>query len=870
MSEHKDMAKDKTHLGMVVVGHVDAGKCFESGTTVRMFDGSVQTVETLEVGDVLMGDDSTPRTIMGTTSGEAMMYDIVPTKGNSFTCNGDHVLTLKLTNPSGLFYDKNRNRYRIRWMSQTPLKLQEKIFAVYNGETQEEVYMKAKEYLDNKLTEPNVLKYKDVIDIELNDFMKLNTNTKSYFKLFHNGVEYPTQSVAIDPYFFGLWLGDGDSNSTRITNGDPEVYEYLVDYCKTNDMKLTPVTDIGFYIGTTATGKRSNPFLNFLTDQSLIGNKHIPNQYMVNDRQTRLNLLAGLLDTDGYYENGYYEITSKFKLLAEQIKTLALSLGFMATLHSTMKKSQTMNEKREYYRVNIMGSNLDEIPCIVERRIANPRMSAKDPTMYGFRVFEKGVGPYDGFELDENGRFLLEDFTVSHNSTTTGHLLFELGGISQRDMDKLKAEADALGKSSFMYAFFTDKQKDEQARGITISCTTKEFFTDTKHFTLIDAPGHKDFIKNMIRGASQADVALLMVPASGFEEAIAKADRKKQQVEGQTRQHAMLCNLLGIQQLIVGVNKMDDPSVKYSETRFNEIRDEVTRMLKGVGWANKLADPKKDKALGEIPIIPMSGWTGENLTKPSENMPWYKGFHVKIDGKEIKGHTLIDALENVVQLPKRPVDKELCMPISGLLKIGGVGDVITGRIEQGSLKVDDKVCFAPSGIKGRVFSIEMHHRQVPEAGPGDNVGVNIKGLSKDASGKPKEGNIMLIDKGDDKIVVESFRVAVMVQEHPGQLKASKDGKGGFTPMVMVRTAKVAAQLSKIHWKKGKTSTGNVKVENAEFVEKGDAAEVTFVPKQPIYLNKFSECPGLGRVAVMDSNCLVMLGKVVDVTYKKLK
>jgi elongation factor 1-alpha len=455
-------------------------------------------------------------------------------------------------------------------------------------------------------------------------------------------------------------------------------------------------------------------------------------------------------------------------------------------------------------------------------------------------------------------------------STTTGHLLFELGGISERDMEKLKAEAEAKGKSSFMFAFFTDKQKDEQERGITITCTTKEFFTSKKHFTLIDAPGHKDFIKNMIRGASQADVALLMVPASGFEEAIAKGDRKKNQVEGQTRQHAMLCNLLGIQQMIVGINKMDDPSVKYSESRFNEIKDEVIRMLKQVGWKNKLADPDKGKEFGEIPVIPMSGWTGENLTKPSENMPWYKGFQVNIEGKDIKGHTLIDALENVVQIPKRPVNKELRMPVSGLLKIGGVGDVVTGRIEQGILKVDDKVCFAPSGIKGRVFSIEMHHRQVQEAGPGDNVGVNIKGLCKEASAKPKEGNIMIIDKGTDEMVVESFRVAVMVQEHPGQLKASKDGKGGFTPMVMIRTAKVAAQLSAIHWKKGKTSTGGVKLENAEFVEKGDAAEVTFTPKQPIYLNKFTDCAGLGRVAVMDSNSLIMLGKVVDVTWKKQK
>lgn len=461
-------------------------------------------------------------------------------------------------------------------------------------------------------------------------------------------------------------------------------------------------------------------------------------------------------------------------------------------------------------------------------------------------------------------------------STTTGHLLFELGGISDREMEKLKQEAEAQGKGSFAFAFFTDKQKDEQARGITISCTTKEFFTDSKHYTIIDAPGHRNFIKNMIRGASQADVALLMVPASGFEVAIAKGDRKKNQVEGQTRQHAMLCNLLGIQQLIVVVNKMDDPNVNYSEARFNEIRDEVIRMLKQVGWSNKLPDAKKGRELGEVPVIPISGWTGENLTNKQDDavkkhMPWYNGYHVKIGDKEIKGRSLLEALEHVVQPPARPVDKPLRLPVSGLLKIPGVGDVVTGRIEQGKLKVGDNVCFPPSNIKGRVFSIEMHHRNVEEAGPGDNVGVNIKGLDKESSGKPKEGYIMVIDDQSQQIQVESFRAAIMVQEHPGQLKSSKEGgKGGFTPMVLVRTAKTAAQLTQIHWKKGKTSTGGTKVEEPDFVEKGDQAEITFTPKQPFYVNNFKDCPGLGRVAVMDSNSLVMLGKIIDVTWKKPK
>merc|ERR1712070_566752 len=171
-------------------------------------------------------------------------------------------------------------------------------------------------------------------------------------------------------------------------------------------------------------------------------------------------------------------------------------------------------------------------------------------------------------------------------STTTGHLLFELGGLSEREMTKLQAEADAVGKGSFAFAFFMDKSKDERARGVTIACTTKEFFTENYHYTIIDAPGHKDFIKNMISGASQADVACLMVPAAtgGFETAIQKGDGTEKSVKGQTRHHCELCNLIGIKQLMICVNKMDDKSVNYGQDRFENIKSEMLRMAKQSGW----------------------------------------------------------------------------------------------------------------------------------------------------------------------------------------------------------------------------------------------------------------------------------------------
>jgi elongation factor 1-alpha len=472
-----------------------------------------------------------------------------------------------------------------------------------------------------------------------------------------------------------------------------------------------------------------------------------------------------------------------------------------------------------------------------------------------------------------NGKKHLGIVIVGHvdagKSTTTGRLLFELGGMSERDLAKLRKDAQELGKESFLFAFFMDKSKDERARGVTIQCCTREFFTESYHYTIIDAPGHRDFIKNMISGASQADVALLMVPSNkgGFETSIAKGNHKKGQIQGQTRQHARLCHLLGIEQLIVGINKMDDKSVNWSEARFKEIKTEVEKMLTKIGYKTK-----------KIPFIPLSGFKGDNLKDKSPNMKWWNGFEVKIKKSKVKGNTLVDALELVIKPPKRPVDKAFRMPVSGVYKIKGVGDVITGRIEQGKLTAGLTVRFYPTGCSGKVFSIEMHHKTVEEAICGDNVGVNVKGLKKE--NMPRSGDVMAIDDikvdPDPPREVASFNALVFVQDHPGQLKCGKKEKdnktgemiykGGFTPSIHIRTAKSPCQMVEIKWKMGK-STNNQKVECPPYIEAGDQAEVVFMPRTPFCVCAFDKCKPLGRVAAMDSNSLIMLGKVIKVVYK---
>jgi elongation factor 1-alpha len=441
-------------------------------------------------------------------------------------------------------------------------------------------------------------------------------------------------------------------------------------------------------------------------------------------------------------------------------------------------------------------------------------------------------------------------------STTTGRLIFELGGIDERTLSKLKEEADRLGKGSFMFAFFLDRQKEERERGVTISCTTKEFFTPTKHYTIIDAPGHRDFIKNMITGASQADVALLMVPADGnFTTAIAKGNHKAGEVQGQTRQHSVLINLLGVKQLIVGVNKMDCDTAGYGEPRYKEIHDEMVHMLIKVGW-------KKEFVEQQVPIIPISGWVGDNLIKKSEKMAWWKGQDVKNEKGTIHVDTLLDALESYVCIPERPRDKPMRTPISGVYKIKGVGDVLTGRVEQGVVKPGDEVMFLPThsastACTGKIFTVEMHHKSVPEATCGDNVGLNVKGLNKD--NMPRVGDVMVLTSDKSIGRAKAFTVQVQILNHPGELKV------GYTPIGFVRTGRSAVKMTKIDWKIGK-ETGGSKAENPPSLKANEMGQVVFEPQQPFVVDNFKNCEGLGRIAIMEGNSVVMLGKITKVDF----
>jgi len=418
----------------------------------------------------------------------------------------------------------------------------------------------------------------------------------------------------------------------------------------------------------------------------------------------------------------------------------------------------------------------------------------------------------------------------SGKSTTTGHLIYKCGGIDKRTIEKFEKEAQESGKGSFKYAWVMDKLKAERERGITIDIALWKFETPRYSCTIIDAPGHRDFIKNMITGTSQADVAILIIasPAGEFEAGISK--------NGQTREHALLAYTLGVKQMIVGINKMDEKTVGYGQARYEEIVNEVSNFVKKIGY-----NPKN------IPFVPISGWNGDNMLERSANLPWWKG------------PTLIEAIDSITP-PERPVDKALRVPLQDVYKIGGIGTVPVGRVETGLLKPGMVVTFAPSGITTEVKSVEMHHEQLPEAAPGDNVGFNIKNVAvKDI----RRGFVAGDSKNDPPVETAVFNAQVIVLNHPGQIHA------GYAPVVDCHTAHIACKWQTIVSKIDRRS-GKVIEETPKFVKSGDAAMVDMVPQKPMCVETFATYAPLGRFAVRDMRQTVAVGVIKGVEKKVIE
>jgi elongation factor 1-alpha len=412
-------------------------------------------------------------------------------------------------------------------------------------------------------------------------------------------------------------------------------------------------------------------------------------------------------------------------------------------------------------------------------------------------------------------------------STTTGHLIYKCGGIDQRTIEKFEKESAQMGKGTFKYAWVLDNLKAERERGITIDISLWKFETSKFYFTIIDAPGHRDFIKNMITGTSQADVAVLVVasPSGEFEAGIGKT--------GQTREHILLSYTLGVKQMIVAVNKIDDKTVNYGQQRYNDIKTEVSRVLKTAGF-----NPDK------VPFVPISGFNGDNMIERSKNTGWYTG------------PTLLEALDNVTP-PVRPVEKPLRLPLQDVYKISGIGTVPVGRVETGVIKPTQMIQFAPSGIQSECKSVEMHHEQLQEGKPGDNVGFNIRNVS---TKEIRRGYVASDAKNAPAKETDTFNAQVIVMNHPGEIRK------GYTPVLDCHTSHIACKFEEILSKIDRR-TGKVMEEAPQCIKTGDSALVRIKPTKPMCVEEFSQYPPLGRFAVRDMKQTVAVGVIKEVTTK---
>jgi elongation factor 1-alpha len=404
---------------------------------------------------------------------------------------------------------------------------------------------------------------------------------------------------------------------------------------------------------------------------------------------------------------------------------------------------------------------------------------------------------------------------VDHGkSTLVGRLLFETGSVPEHVIEQHREEAEEKGKGGFEFAYVMDNLAEERERGVTIDIAHQEFDTDEYYFTIVDCPGHRDFVKNMITGASQADNAVLVVAADDG-------------VQPQTQEHVFLARTLGIGEMIVGINKMD--LVDYEESRYHEVVEEVTNLLKQVQF-----DPDDAK------FIPLSAFEGDNVSEASENTPWYDG------------EVLLEAL-NALPEPEPPTDTSLRLPIQDVYTISGIGTVPVGRVETGIMNTGNDVVFQPSDVGGEVKTIEMHHEEVPQAGPGDNVGFNVRGIGQDDI---RRGDVCG-PADDPPTVAETFQAQIVVMQHPSVITA------GYTPVFHAHTAQVACTVESID-KKIDAASGEVTDEDPDFIQNGDAAVVTVRPQKPLSIEPSSEIPELGSFAIRDMGQTIAAGKVLSV------
>lgn len=428
---------------------------------------------------------------------------------------------------------------------------------------------------------------------------------------------------------------------------------------------------------------------------------------------------------------------------------------------------------------------------------------------------------YGPHQRNENMKQKLNLVFIGHvdhgKSTLMGRLLLDTGVVDRRILDRYREEASQMGKATFEFAWVTDTEPEERRRGVTINVRHVEFETPNRHVYLIDAPGHQDFVRNMISGTSEADAAVLVVAAD-------------EGIRPQTREHAVLARSFGMEQLVVAVNKMD--KVGFSKERYEELRAELESFLQKLGFHSKT-----------LQFVPVSGYGGHNVANRTADMKWYSG------------PSLVDTIDRL-ESGGKPIDKPFRMPVDAIYKLGGIGRVFAGVVLSGRIAVGNSVISQPSGSRAEVRSIERFHKSVNEALAGDDIGITLRG---EAAGAIQAHEVL--SSADAPIhSTREFEARIVILQHPTEIHA------GYSPQLHIGTQSVRGTITQLRTKVD-PRTGAIVGERPSALRAGDVADVVIIVSRPVALEEAEFLPKLSRFAIRDSGVTIGAGRCLKILAK---
>ena len=816
-------------IKIAVAGNCDAGKCTGFNTPIIMYDGKIKMIQNIKKGDLLMGDDSTPRTVLETTTGSGELYEIIPLNGDRYKVNKNHILCFKISSVDTVCFDKSRNRFKIRWMeliNNIPV-IKEKRLPVEFSKIESE----------NELKNIDKLKRCDIVELTFEQYINLPTNTKTSLKLYKTGIEFPEKELIIDPYMIGYWLGDGTSTQSVITTQDSTVVKYF----KTNLGKYKCYLQYRnntnkYSYGITGNGTiGGNLFLTTLKNLNLIDNKHIPDIYKYNSRENRLKLLAGLIDSDGHYqkERNIFEFSQSLyhEKLIDDVIYLCRSLGFACYKN---KKNTTWTYKGikktgETWRINIMGEDIEKIPTLCQRKRESKRISPKNVLVTAIdKILICKQEKYYGFELDGNGRFLLGDFSVTHNSTLIGTLISgekDNGrGLARSHVFVYPHELQTGRTSAISHQIigYDYEGKIVNYQGLGKLSWQEIVQKSSKIISILDLAGHEKYLKTTILGLASSfpDICMIIVDANNG-------------IKPMTKEHILLCVTLKIPFIIV-VTKID--ICKERTNILQETKQSINKFLKYPGIRRLPFHIKsEDDILTSIkniytesitPIFYLSCTTGEGID--------YLKYFFNILNKKNR-----EKLDDFVEFH-----------IDHVFSVYGFGTVLGGHLINGTITVGDKLLIGPNnGEYENVIVRSIHCKKIPlqTIDSGSYVCLGIKKIDKN---NIKRGNV-IISQNAHKLSVKTFSAKITV------LKAqSTTIRVGYEPILHCYAIRQVIKILNIIDKK---NSRNILVDD-ECLRNGDSANVIFKFKyNPQYIkigSRFILCEGKTKIIGEVSNIIL--------------